>query len=194
MRPHAFSVLELIVTLTIVALLTVAVLGLLNGTTAQSARVNQRMEQMGAINMCMDRLMDDVIKAAEDDTRWHVKKGYRQQMKTSHLTIQRMGGGEKSDLIWQIDWIATPSEDGEDLTLYRREKTGKKNDETDVFIPLCEHLYSFDVQMINEEGLDDPNAAPAVIQVKAELFRMPEHEPDFLLPVNQTYCLRRFGK
>ncbi len=193
MRPRAFSVLELIVTIAIVTLMTVAALGLLNETTTQCSRINQRLEQMGAINLCMDRLMDDIIKASENNTSWDVKNGYRQQMKTSHLTIKRMREGDKGGLIWQIDWIAVPNTDNQDLTLYRREKvTGKNDDKNDIFIPLCEHLYSFDLEMIKQKGQNKSNSTPSVIQIDVELFRMPEHDPDYLMSVSQTYCLERF--
>jgi hypothetical protein len=93
----------------------------------------------------------------------------------------------------RIDWAAAPGQDEESLVLYRRVKT-KGSEEDEYFIPLCENLYSFRVQLLaagaGEEPIEDPNSNQ-MVDVVVESYRDQRQDPERLLVVSRTFCRER---
>ena len=92
-----------------------------------------------------------------------------------------------------IDWVAVLRQEKEDLVLYRRE-TRPGQTENNLYIPLCEHLYSFYAEPLNPDNtlIADPNITPTLINVEVEMYRADQPDPEQLLKVNRTFCLKRF--
>jgi len=183
---------ELIVTLVLVAIVSTAVLQLRHSTTRQSRSIRSRMAKLTSINNCFDKLTDDVIISALAKGKMTVETKTDGGLETSKLTII-IGQDKKLNRQNQsIDWVATKQYERDDLVLYRRETIGKE-DQNALYIPLCENLYSFRVELLNEEAMEgDPNQPPAILQIHADLFRSESKNPEELITVNKTFCLRRF--
>jgi len=183
----AFSVLELIVTLVIVAMISAVVLQLLDNTKRQSRRLNVRMTRLNQIDYCLDRLENDVINSVLSGAEINVEKS----RSSSVISLVTTAGDKKSKPTAQIDWIAASHYPREDLILYRRQ-IAKGVDSDELYIPLCENLMSFQAELFSEEGIVDPNSPPAVLQVQARLFRTDDYDPEQLLTISRTFCLRRY--
>lgn len=189
MKRTAFSMLELIVTLVIVAMIASAVLQLLNHTTEQSKRINWNMTQTTTLANCLDKLIIDTITAANLGGEIIVDNSSGGWPEASRLSlINKKGASDKAS---RIDWVAVADDERDDLVLYRR-GIPEDDEEQNLYIPLCDNLYSFEVELLNAQGLEDPNAEPALIQVRAQLFQSAQHDPEHLLTFSRTSCLRRF--
>lgn len=192
MKRTAFSMLELLVTLAIVAMIARAVLQLLDHTTQQSKRINWNMTQTTALANCLDKLLIDTITAANLGAEIIVDNSSGGWPGASRLSlVNKKGNPGQSGKPSRIDWVAVADDERDDLVLYRR---GMPDDdkEHNLYIPLCENLYSFEVELLNAEGLEDPNAPPALIQVRAQLYQSAQHDPEHLLTFSRTCSLRRF--
>ena len=187
------SLLELTVTLFIVAIISVAVLTLLHHTAEATRSVDEYMTRSAAIQHSLDMLEADLTAAVEDkDLQLIVRNENLGGRLSSHLTL-RTGNPKAAQPRSQIDWIAVARYDDDDLVLFRRQTTPRAK-EPALYIPLCQHLRSFDVEQLNTTGeaLRDPNLPTPMIRISAELYRPGPRDPDRLFAVSRTLCLRRF--
>ncbi len=193
MKRSGFSVLELIVTLIIAAMVCAAVLEILSHIGDQHNMISHRLAQQASIQYSMDKLLSDIIASAQADSKFNVEHSSYGQLETSQLTISSGGNGEQDKPIAQIDWVAVPRYEQEDLVLFRREIKPGDTDNA-MYVPLCEKLYSFQVELLDADGgiYGDPNTSPSLIEVQAQLFRSDRLDPQQLLTVNRTFCLKRF--
>ena len=188
-RRSAFSFLELLVTLTIMALVMTALLGVLGQTQFQMATINREMSQRASVQFSLDRLMEDVITGSQDGIDIDIDKYTYGWNDTSQLIIKSKSGENSGR---QIEWVGVPREFEGDLVLYRRQKQ-PGDEEPALYIPQCENLYSFNVDML------DPNGSPAqdidkssVIEVQVQIFQSEERDPDYVINVRRTFSLKRF--
>ena len=134
-------------------------------------------------------MKDDMIIAALADSQITAETKTDSGLETSKLTMIT-GADKKSDRPSRlITWVAAKQHERDDLVLYRRESSGK-GDQDALYIPLCENLYSFRLELLNDE--EDPNSPPATMQIRADLFRSESKNPEELITVNKTFCFRRF--
>ena len=190
---RGFSLLELTVTLFIVAIISVAVLKLLHHTAEASRSVEEYMTRSAAIQHSLDMLEVDLTAAVEDENlRFIVRRENLGGRPSSHLTL-RLGDAKNAKNRSQIDWIAVARYDDDDLVLFRRQ-TNPRDKEPALYIPLCQHLFSFDVEQLNTIGkaLRDPNLPTPMVRISAELYRPGSRDSDRLFAVSRTLCLRRF--
>ena len=191
-RRRAFSVLELMVTLLIMALVLTAALTLLSSITEQSRAINDRMARQGTIQYCMARMMNDIATAGKNATITiaHDEHGWQTN---SHVTIIPGDDELSRQLGRQIEWLAVPRYEKQDLVLFRREVLPSAKEDA-LYIPMCENLHSFDVGLLDDIGqrLDDPNRPTDVIEVVAEVYRVDGEHQDQLFSVRRTLCLQRF--
>jgi len=186
----AFSVLELLVTLIVVAMVSISVMQILNHTGTQYVNIDREMTRRSEIQYALDRLMDDIITAVQGGGELYVENGSFGLHETSHLTISRKG--DTNNNVGQIDWVSAPRYEEEDMVLFRRVKKNTDG-EIDLYMPLCENLYSFQIEMLGGDGniSEDPNSQPTLLQVRAEMFRTEYPDPEQLMTVNRTFCLKR---
>jgi len=186
------SLIELVVTLLMVALLTVSVLKLLDNTTQTAGRLDEYMARHAAIQHSLDMLIDDIVATSQSGAKMYVKRESMGWRDTSHLTIVSAPAAGAREGAEQIDWIAVPSDD-EDLVLFRRVKKSSDRKPA-MYIPVCRELHSFDVQLLNEKAMEheDPNYAAPLVQVVAEVYQPGQRDPDRVLTVSRTFCVERF--
>ena len=191
-RPPAFSVLELTAALVIMALVIAAVLALLERTRAQAQVFDHEMTRRGIIQAALDTLMNDLTSTTYADG--DVKISYAQVgwQDTSHVALNVRSSRTTARLARQIDWLAAPHDDGDDLILYRRDQLHR--DYEAMYIPICENIHSFYVDMLGRDGeiIEDANLAASMFEITVELYRDDDNNPDRLLKVNRIYCPKRF--
>lgn len=187
------TLLELLVTLIIVALVVYAALLLLRNTDQHSTLMRREMEKLASIRHSMDRLIDDLTAAAAVKVRFEIEReSFSDGRQACHLTIISEDTAQKSRTVRRIEWVAVPRFEQEDLVLFRREKTA--NDESSIYyVPMCENLNSFDVQTLNAEGepITEKEAA-ALVAITARVFREGAHSSDRVFTVSRTFCLDRY--
>ena len=195
MKRRAFSILELLATLILVAMTCAAVFGVLQHTTEQSQAIERRMSRMAAIQYCLDRLMSDIVTGSQNGGKITVRNHSYGWQDTCRITIGATKTGTTTPKGISIDWVAVLRQEEEDLVLYRRE-TRPGQTENNLYIPLCEHLYSFRAEPLNPDNtlIEDPNITPALINIEVEMYRSDQPDPEQLLRVNRTFCLNRFRR
>ena len=195
MKRRAFSILELLATLILVAMICAAVFGVLQHTTEQSQSINRRMSRMADIQYCMDRLMNDIVVGSQNGGKITVQNHSYGWQDTCRITIGATKTGTGAPKGMSIDWVAVLRQEEEDLVLYRRE-TRPGQTENNLYIPLCEHLYSFQAEPLNPDNtlIDDPNITPTLINIEVKMYRAKLPDPKQLLRVNRTFCLKRFQR
>ena len=119
--------------------------------------------------------MDDLVMGYQGDIRIEINKEIYNGLETAWL---KLNFGDRGGYRGEIDWVAVPREYEEDLVLFRRQQQpGDKG--KSLYIPQCENLYAFDVNMLDPNGdpADDPNAS-TLIEVWAQMYRMCDRDPD----------------
>jgi len=187
----AFSLLELLSVLVIMAMIAVVVLQLLHRIDEQTRFLHQEMTQRLAIQHSLNQLIEDIAAGADNNMKLNVEYGSFGGHDTAHLMIKSGSSAKNRNPINRIDWIGAPRhlDDGNtDLVLFRRARTGK---EKSLYIPLCENLYSFQVEFLDDQGQVITKDSPEMIVATAQVYRS-DRDPDRLLTVSRTFCLERF--
>jgi prepilin-type N-terminal cleavage/methylation domain-containing protein len=190
-KRRAFSLLELMVTLAIMAFVLAAVLELLSQTRYQMDYINRDLANQTRLQHSLNKLMDDLVLGSKDEINIEIKREFYNGLETAWLKIS---SGDKAARGNKIDWVAVPREYEEDLVLFRRQsQPGSKGKA--LFIPQCDNLYAFDVDMLDPNG--DPGGDPndsTLIEVWAQLYRMGDRDPDRVLSMKRTISLHRFRR
>jgi len=194
-----FSLLEVVATLAILAMVMVATLTILDNIRSKTIEIDKRMTRRRLIEHSIDWLMDDIASASLKD-EIEVEYGSFGNGETSSVKIVRSSSGKTS---WQIDWAAVPREERGDLVLYRREKrSGSK--EKALYIPLCEDISTFTVELYDSEGqsLIDPNIPMQMVEIIADVylddydysddFNDFGRDPERIMRVRRCFCRDRF--
>jgi len=193
MTRRAFSILEVLVTLMLVAMVVAGVLKILNYVNDQSEAIELGMTQLASIEYSLNKLIADVSTASQGGGQINIQQGSYDQHETSHLTIVIPSGDRAAEPQIQIEWVAVPRYEQDDLVLFRREKK-KNQSETAYYIPQCENLFSFRARMqdANSVSADGPALEAALLEVRAQLFRPGSRDPGHVTPVSRSCCLSRF--
>jgi len=193
-KQTGFTLLELIVTLAILALLVTALVTILDQTSYQVAYLSEELSRRSSVAYSLDQLMDDVVSQGGENVGIQVKRNESRETCWLTLTINTSEPKGKGAAIRQIDWVAVPREDEDDLVLFRREKAGGDKDE-ESFIPQCDQLESFEVRLLNGLGMaTSPSETPALIEVEAKMYRQNDKDDGGVLTFRRTFALKRFEK
>ena len=190
----AFSILELLATMVIMAMLTVAVLEVLHRIESKSQLLHQQMLYHGSINHSLNQLVDDVIAASTNNIQLTVDSSSYGWHDTARLTIRSGTTSGKSKSTDRIDWVSVPrylDNQQTDLVLYRRHQ-GISGGKDAIYIPICDNLYSFQVELLDQKGLPTDSVAPKLIVATARIYRSEDRDPDRVLTVSRTLSLKRF--
>ena len=239
MKQRGLSILELLVVLMIMVIITTAVLAVMDHTRKQSMEINELLERQGAIQHCLNLLVDDITNAATRHGKIEIDHHTLADGRTtSHLTILTFNRLEQmtdyvpksdqeivDDLInpladnplfpdnWdvlpetqvelktapptdqgepdvRIDWVAVPRFEQNDLVLFRREQS--LTTETDLYIPLCENISSFEVLRITPDGIPSRDTALPLIEISAYMYRPGPPDPHRVFTARRTFCSDRF--
>ena len=182
-RQTGFSLLELIVTLFILAIVMSAVVILLQQTHFQIRHINQNLSRKTLLNHSLDSLMDDLIENASDDIDI-------QQRNSSSLTLKTESSSYKLKPAFQIDWATASDQD--DLVLYRRFMK-ISNPTNPLYYPICDHIDTFTINMLDSRGEPSPDQESiALIEVQATMFREDQKNPDYVHTARRIFALNRF--
>ena len=180
---RGLSLLELLVTLVIVALISVAALQLFSNTVDGTQRLQQDMVREDAIEHCLDLLVEDLASASANNIQVRIKNTVLDyDRETAHMTIISESGARQTLPSRSVEWVAMPREEFDDLVLYRRVYPSKHHQSTK-YIPMCEGLYSFIVEELTD----------TLLQVTAWVYRDNENDPRRLFPVSRKFCVERFN-
>jgi len=190
-KRRAFSLLELIVTLGIMSLILVAVLELLSQTRYQIDYLSRDLANQARLQHSLDQLMDDLVLGAKDDVKINIRREIYNGLETAWLQLSPKSNESDGG---KIDWVAVPREYEEDLVLFRRQSKPDQEGKS-LFVPQCENLFAFDVDMLDPNGHSggDPNSS-SLIEVWAQLYRMGDRDPDRVLSMKRTFSLHRFQR
>jgi len=179
---RGLSLLELLVTLAIVAIIIVAALQLFINTTEGIRRLQDDMVREDAIEHCLDLLVEDLAAAAANDIQVRIKNTVLDyDRETAHMTIIAESGASRTIPSRLVEWVAMPRDEFDDLVLYRRAYPSVDRRSTK-YIPMCEGLYSFIVEELTD----------TLLQVTAWVYRDNENDPRRLFPVSRKFCVERF--
>ncbi len=239
MKRHGLTILELLVVLMIMVIITTAVLAVMNHTRKQSMQINELLARQGAIQHCLNLLVDDITNAATRHGKIEIEHHTLADGRiTSHLTILTFNrleqmtnyvpGSEPNamDVLinpladnppfpdnWdvlpetqvelkgapptaqdkpdvRIDWVAAPRFEQNDLVLFRREQSFST--ETDLYIPLCENISSFEVLRITPDGTPSRDTDLPLIEISAYMYRPGPPDPHRVFTARRTFCSDRF--
>jgi len=189
----AFSLLELIATLLIATLVCFSVLLFLNRTYVQGASIQQELSRLSAVQYSLDGFLNDVITTAQGSNHFEVENTTYSGHETSRVTMIWGVSEEDEKPPIQIDWVGVPRNEEKDLVLYRRES--KTGDETkSVYLPICYHLHSFRVFLLDAEGepVESSQGEPSLIDIEVEYYRTDPPDVERMKSVSRTFCLKRF--
>jgi len=189
---HGVSILEMTVTLVIiVAVLTVSLL-LLHNITDRTRSVGERMAAEAIIQHCLTQIVQEVTTAGRE-ANISVEQDVRGGQTASRLTIVFEAGKATKTVVHRIDWVAAPRLEQQDMVLFRREMRHTDRERA-LFIPLCESLHCFRVDLLDRQGklFHDPNDTPRMVELTAQVYQFGPAYPEQLLTARRTFCLRRF--
>ena len=203
-KRSGLTVLELLGTLVILALVLSSVLQLLRHTEHHVEVIRSNLSARMSLNDSLNRMMDDIVRHGQDVANFSIERHEGIDYDTSRLTIE-IGYTDPSNnrkLIRQIEWVAAPRIEPADLVLYRREKTSDNKVNTD-FVPQCKGLSRFDVTLSDGWGDEDERpverpenqsnrAEPKMIQVRAGLYLDEPSEDAREVFFDRTVALHRF--
>ena len=178
-----FTLLELMVTLLMVAMILVVVLKVLGRTEEETRLIHDKLQRELALDACLDQLCEDLRAAAAQDLLVMVQsEAVGRDQDSSRLVIQfRPAGAETNVVDKTIEWVSAPRYGGEDLLLFRRVKTRDNKTTTD-YVPVCEGIHSFRVEEIND----------ALLEITASIYRTDPPEPGAVFATSRTFCVERF--
>lgn len=189
----AFSLLEMIVTLVLVAIITVMVLGILQSLQNRMQIINDQLTQYSILQQSFDRLLQDIVTASDRQPNITVRQNAGGTLDTCHLTIATTTDEQQTKSLTQVEWLAVPRDEQQDLVLFRRE-TKSTDEQPATYVPLCENLYSFQVKLQdpNGETVGDAEGDYGLMAVTAQLFRGASRDPEDITTVSRTFCMKRF--
>ena len=191
MNHKGLTVFELLVTVIVMAIITIAVFSVLDHTHTQTMLTTEEMMRCNLIQHCLDLIVDDVTRAATKHYKLEIDhRNLENDRQTSHLTISSYSLPDQETPDLQIDWVAVPRFEEKDLVLFRREKG--RGAEDDLFIPVCDNLSSFLVTRLTAEGLPTRDATLPLIKISALVYRPGEPDPQRVYIAQRTFCSRRF--
>jgi len=185
--------LEMLVTLVLLSLVAVAVLGVLSRVSTQSETVQEDMARHASLQHSLDRLVADVRNMGQLGAAMEVEQEYFGALETCRLTMAPARTERGSGGGWQIDWVAVPRYQERDLLLFRREKKETAK-EKELYIPVCEYLCTFRVELLDADGevAGGTGGEASLVEVTAEVFRAGEPDRERVLKASRTCALKRF--
>ena len=155
-----FTTLELLVTIMLIALVTGAAVDLLNRIRDNSAVLTTQMTRQAALQHCFDIIFDDIMASSDNAKKIGIIQAEVNGLKTAHLSLSTTGAQPDTEPLALIDWLAVARTDFGDLALFRRESKVSDQDAAP-YISLCEGLHSFQVELLDPNGVPLEKDGPA---------------------------------
>lgn len=182
-KQTGFSLLELIVTLVILAIVMSVVVVLLQQTHFQIRHISQDLSRRSLLNRTLDRLMDDLIETSKDNIDIQLNG-------SSTITMKTKPPPRSKTPSLQIDWATAA--DQENLMLYRRVMR-TSNPKDMLYYPICDNLDTFTINLLDSQGSPTKDQKSiSLIQVQVTMFREDQQDPDYVHTARRTFSLKRF--
>lgn len=183
----AFTLVELIVVLAITTITLIAVLELYQSCIKFTLQLRQRMSQASALNFCLDRMATEITDAVSSNAVLEIVSGDRENIISGVRLIQY--DSEDGDKIYrQLEWVIAADENNGN-TIYRKEFILLDENASDMYHPICDRISDFKIELVNGEGLEDPNATAPLMQFSVESYIDDSSDATFM--ASRTFCLRR---
>jgi prepilin-type N-terminal cleavage/methylation domain-containing protein len=168
-RRSGFSLAEVLVAMTIGAMILVAVLSIYNRAQASAAAVTRKLDSSKLPSEVLQRIVEDLdrIAAPGADTRVTVENKYEDGFSTARLTILQTIYNNKNEkqtferIIWQTNY----DNDANSLILYRSHSgiamedklldEDKEDWERELFVPVCAGVTFFKIQVPSDTNFLD---------------------------------------
>lgn len=185
-RQKGFTVIELMAVLTITTVTLIAVLQFYQSCIRFTTDLRQRLAQTTALNFCLDRMITEITDALTSKAELELIS--RQDKIVSGVKLTEYDGSADKKITRQLEWVIAADEHGGN-TIYRREYAGLEKDADDSYYPICDRVADFAIEVVNADGLTDPNANAPLMQFGVEGYIDDNTEATFT--AIRTFCLRR---
>lgn len=166
-----FSLAEVLASLTIGAMILVAVLGIYSRAEHSAAAITQRLYNFRLPSEVLQRIAEDLdsIISSNSDTQITIENGIEHGFSTARLTIKRTINDNKNieqkfeEIVWQTSYDYESLTDG--LVLYRSHSgmtledkmlnNSKEDWERELFVPICSGVTLFKVNAVQGKQLLD---------------------------------------
>ncbi|MFA5238448.1 MAG: prepilin-type N-terminal cleavage/methylation domain-containing protein [Phycisphaerae bacterium] len=187
----AFSLAEVLVAMTISAMVLVAVLTIYSRAESSAAAITRKLDSSMLPSEVLQRIAEDLdrIVAPGADTKVTIENKFENGFSTARLTILRNFYDDKNEkqIFEKITWQTSYSNDVNSLILYRSHSgialedklldEQKEDWERELFVPVCSGVTFFKIQVPVGEGFQEnwagdslPNGAMVTISF-AEPFK-----------------------
>jgi len=193
-RRNGFTLLELTTAIVLTAIIITAIVALINNTQSQIMMMDRYISQRSNLNVTIDMIMEDVVYGARGDNDLQIDESSYHNLETTHLTITReLKDKTKGQLPEQVDWVAVPRNDQDDLVLFRRDMNITDIGDA-LYYPQADNIFLFDAYMLDPLGdvIYDPNESSALLGITLQAYRRGERDVDRIITVRRTFSLHRF--
>ena len=165
------------------SLIIISVLRLYQQSITFTANLRQRTSQESRVNYCLDRITNEIIDAVNSQGQLTIEP--RGVKVLGGITVTQQG--KNSKVARELSWTVAQDENNQ-YTIYRKDFSELDTSGSDLFFPVCDGIADFQVDVLNEEGLEDPNSEPAVLQISVDSYY---NTSENTFTVSRTFCLRR---
>jgi prepilin-type N-terminal cleavage/methylation domain-containing protein len=171
-----FSLAEVIVALTIGAMVLVAVLSIYGRAEASAAAITRKLDSSRLPSEVLQRIAEDIDRTAAPgaDTKVTVENKFESGFSTARLTVLKTIYNSKNEkqTFEKIIWQASYGSDANSLVLYRSHSgialedklldEQKEDWERELFVPICTGITFFKIQVPAGDDLQDSWASDSL--------------------------------
>lgn len=182
----AFTLIEMIAIMVIASITLIAVLDLYQKCVHFTIVLRQRTAQNTELNYCLDRMMTEITDAVSSNAKLELVKSNGSSI-LSGVTLTEYNEEDNSEYR-RVEWVIA-ADFNDAYSIYRKDEVFASDYPDDNYYPVCDRIASFDINIINGDGLDDPNADAPLMQFYVESYLNDQDNNTF--SANRTFCLRR---
>ena len=182
----AFTLIEMIAVLTIASITLIAVLDLYQKCVHFTITLRQRAAQDTELNYCLDRMMTEITDSVSSNAELELIKSNGSSI-LSGVTLTEYNEEDNSEYR-KVEWVIA-ADFNDAYSIYRKDEIFTADEVDDNYYPVCDRIAKFDIDIINGDGLEDPNAEAPLVQFYVESYINDNDNHTF--SANRTFCLRR---
>ncbi len=168
-RHSGFSLAEVLVALTIGAMILVAVLSIYSRAETSAAAITHKLDSSRLPSEVLQRIAEDIDRTTVPgaDTKITIENKFENGFSTARLTVLNTIYNNKNEkqIFEKIIWQASYDKDANGLVLYRSHSgialedklldEQKEDWERELFVPICAGVTFFKIQVPTDEGFQD---------------------------------------
>jgi len=158
-----YSLVEVLVALTMSSMILVAVLGIYGRAQQSAGAITRQLDQGQMVREILQRISEDLdrIITPGDDTRIVIRNKFENGYSTAHLSIAKAvrTGGDRVETFERVIWQGSydPESEKDGLVLYRKHhgivpedkilSKSKEQWERELFVPVCDGITYFTIEI-----------------------------------------------